>query len=714
MFNHKSTLIYANINNHLVSFSYNTELAYIRAALLDKSIPTTQFIDEKPSDIDTIIDDITFYSSEYIIFYIDTYLNLKLSYIISQKMQRQDFFDKEIIFLFKDPMLKLETNFQGFKHFTLEQLSLLSSYLGGNGSEMKTDLSIYQNNIVPLTYLPKIGISSRSKEMEGLKQDVSFLMEQAGSIDEVIPITLENGNINELLIQIKKLDAKYHFILPINLVNSIPLYENSIREFTILLNNEIKEFDLSIFYKKTIKVNFVIPCNSEDSLISILTEIKIAIDNGLTLGKIHFKALKRLRVSEEFLSLLNSLRKETNFEESSNVLFNGVLMFYTGVYTESVTDGAVKHVYIEGRTNRARLSELSKLISINSAILSLNNLDNQREYRLYDEELTVEDNNYSIFQKEAFSSLLFSHYHQWDGEVIQLDNNEIKELTMSSYGTNNKASMIDLKTPMDFQLFIDDVNHFVTTGSFKSNYQINSKLVNSCRWLGPSNCHVTKLPRLTVDEDGSLSPCVGCKKSIGTLDNELFELKENVQMITEEEKLNRGCETCEVRDYCSKCTFLPKYMSSDQYCYTRKNQVSLEEYITSSQILNFILNNSNYLKDNPVNLEDIKFSNMWTTHIFKKERKGKSNPLVNNNIYLIHMNGETIIFNLEKYNIIKIGTTLAYILEAFYKGYLEEDIPDFLHKDFNANLDEAIDFYNKSIGLFFKAGILKKTQDVSI
>ena len=274
--------------------------------------------------------------------------------------------------------------------------------------------------------------------------------------------------------------------------------------------------------------------------------------------------------------------------------------------------------------------------------------------------------------------------------------------------------VMDLKTPEDFQLFIDDVSHFGKTGSFKANYQIKSKLVNSCRWLGPSNCQVTKLPRLIIGKDESLSPCIGCQKNIGTLDNELFELKENVQMITEDENLSRDCATCEVRDYCSKCAFLPEYMSFEQYCYTRKNQKYLEEYIKSSQILNFILNHSSYFKSNNVKLEDIRFSTTWTTHLFKKKSKGEKNPQVNKNIYLIHVSDEIILFNLEKYSTTKIGVPMAYILEAFYKGYLEEEIPNLIQKDFNTDLEKATDIYSKSIEIFLNAGILKKAQGAAI
>src|SRR5699024_1984835 len=473
---------------------------------------------------------------------------------------------------------------------------------------------------------------------------------------------------------------------------------------------------LSLLYQQSKRVNFVIPCDNEENLIYNLRNVKMATENGLILGKIHFNVSKKIHISNEFIDIINNIKIRESQQSPFDALYNGILMFYTGIYRESIMDGSVKHVLIEGDVNQAKLNKLSKLISINSAILYPQSagLYKQRELNMFDGEIIFENGNYTDYQRKALESSLFTHHHQWDGKVVQLDNNEIKELSIEPYGTNNHSSLADLETPDDFQLLLNDVKHFEETGSFRSDYQIKSKLINSCRCLGPSNCQVTKLPRFTIREDESLSPCMSCHKGIGTLDNELFELKENIQMIVENEKINRGCASCEVKNYCSKCVFLPEYMNAEQYCYTRKNHLALNDYVISSQILNFILNHSNYLKSNNIKLKEIKFSNSITTHLFNRKRKENSKSLVNSNIYLVNINGEFIIFNLEKYNIIKVGTFISYILEAFYKGYIESEVLHFITEDFNIDLEKATDYYYKSIKILLNAEVIKEMQGVTL
>lgn len=715
MFNNDPTFIYTDINNRLVSFSYNTELAYIRSNLLRAGVPTKQFIEEQPSDMESIIDDITFFSSSSIIFYIDSYLSFQLSYIISKKLQTQDLFENEIIFLYKDYIFNENKNLENIKIFNVNDFSLFCTYLGGEDSEVNRNISIYRNNIVPLTYLPKVGLQiSEGEANKEFKNEIKFLSDYEVPANEIVPIIIKGEKISKLLSEIKKNNTRYHFVVPIDLVTDIPLKGFNVQEFTVILDNEETQLDLSMFYKSPITINFIISSDNETSLLLNLMKVKNELENEIILGKVDFKVSKRLYVNDELLDLIEDIKKKTNLPDSSNALFNGVLMFHTGIYAPPILDGATKHIYVENDINRIQLSKLSKLISVNSSIIHSipDTLGNVEGNELFGGELTVDDNNYSYYQEEAFSGLLFSHYLQWDGEMIQLDNNSIKELRLGSYGTQEQVSILDIKTPEDFQIFIDDVKFFGETGSFRANYQVESKIINSCRWSGPSGCQVTNLPRLIIREDESLSPCTGCQKNIGTLDNELFELKENVQMIKEAEMINRGCATCEVREYCSKCAFLPEYMSSEQYCYTRKNHAFLEDYIASSQILNFILNHSNYFKD--IKLQDIKFSNTWTTHLFKREGKDKRNPQINQNIYLIHINNEVIVFNLEKYNTTKIGSAVAYVLEAFYKGYSEKEIPYFIQEDFNTDLKKATEFYNKSVETFLNIDILKKGQGMKL
>lgn len=721
-FNQKVTFIYADINNKLVSFNYNNDLAYIRSYLSNSGIVTSQYTEERPADIETISDDIAFSSGDYIIFYIDTYRNLKLSQGICKKLTSNDFFDSKCIFLFDNEMLKEKNSLSELidNQFISSELDLLVNYLNGNTEQNKINQYIYINDLIPIDKIYTVGFQiNEYSSLDVIEEELFYIKEKIGNVKSLVPLVIKSCNNFEQLSQflVRQSEVQFHLILSEECITDDVLSNIQIKELTLIVGNSVSIDKILRISKQKIKLNFVFCLDSEQALLECLQSVKKMLTMGITIENICFQDKKKIIINEMSLKLIGEIKKESRIGSLNDPLYNGVLMFYSGMYTSNILDGAVKHIQVNHQLEEEDFRKLSRLVSLNSALISSSTSksgEDKHQYFLEDEEIQLEDSFYADSLKLANKMDVFSHHHTQKNNKIQLDNYAIQDLYFEAYSKDNKknATILNLNTKNDLECFLEDVKYFEQTGGFRHRYQINSKLLDSCRWLGMGGCSVSNVPRLILNQDKSISPCFNSNKSIGTLNEELFELKENSQMIIEEEKLKRGCATCEIKDVCSKCTFLPDYMSSEQYCTIRKKQPILEKYIQSSQVLNFIFNYSNYLNSNSVEINDIKLSNAYTSQLFKEKRIESDNILINSNIHLLRLKDEFILFDLAKVKLSRINRVLAYILEAFYKGYDGNRLIEIIQRDFSISLEKAREIYEQSNEMYENLGIIFKKEVV--
>ncbi|MGR5978857.1 hypothetical protein ACT7DJ_14085 [Bacillus cereus] len=196
-FDQKVTFIYANINNKLVSFNYNNDLAYIRSYLSNSGIVTSQYTEERPADIETISDDIAFSSGDYIIFYVDTYRNLKLSQGICRKLNSNDFFDSKCIFLFANEMLKEKNSLSELidNQFISSELDLLVNYLNGNTEQNKTNQYIYINDLIPIDKIDTVGFQiNEYSSFNVIEEELFYVKGKIGNINSLIPLVIKSSN----------------------------------------------------------------------------------------------------------------------------------------------------------------------------------------------------------------------------------------------------------------------------------------------------------------------------------------------------------------------------------------------------------------------------------------------------------------------------------------------------------------------------------------
>ena len=182
-------------------------------------------------------------------------------------------------------------------------------------------------------------------------------------------------------------------------------------------------------------------------------------------------------------------------------------------------------------------------------------------------------------------------------------------------------------------------------------------------------------------------------------------LKENILMISEEEQLNRNCMTCEVRDICSKCLSLPSYMDAAQYCYIRKNQPEIEQYMIAASALQLLMNGTSFFKN--LKLSDLYVSNQYVSQYFKLEQQGQTDSHVHKHILLFHVNDQHIVYDMNSSNIKRINLIMAYILEGLFKGFEKKEILSQMIETFQVQEKQATELYHKMVDLCVKENILK-------
>ncbi|MEW6455162.1 MAG: radical SAM protein [Acidobacteriota bacterium] len=103
--------------------------------------------------------------------------------------------------------------------------------------------------------------------------------------------------------------------------------------------------------------------------------------------------------------------------------------------------------------------------------------------------------------------------------------------------------------------------------------------LNGCRWSN-RECPSLNLQKIIIEEDGSIKPCITGKK-IGSVGENLDEIEKRFLELFEKEKKIRGCNYCEIKEFCSKCVF-PLSIDVKKYCEIRR------KYLFISKIVNFM------------------------------------------------------------------------------------------------------------------------------
>ncbi len=284
--------------------------------------------------------------------------------------------------------------------------------------------------------------------------------------------------------------------------------------------------------------------------------------------------------------ILNYVQSESyntiNQQQQIDIKMLNLYEFYTGIYKRQALYGFPKQIYTKSFCPE-EFAYISNLIDINGDIIINTdklNITSKYKYCADRKNLKIPLKNYESNLKELYSNnVMVSNQifirRNTDSEVQfqvnDLINNGRKKIKIRKIDSKNELYSLIRSSNEFYDTYMIDVNE-IEKGAIE----------NSCIYTG--DCSICKLPRLSVI-NGDVMACLS-NNVIGKVGDERKKL---VSIISEHMDVleNEGeCDACKHNTKCSKCLFLPEFITREEYCSVIGSFGNLGRYIKVLNILN--------------------------------------------------------------------------------------------------------------------------------
>ncbi|WP_379146775.1 hypothetical protein [Paenibacillus sp. sgz500992] len=414
--------------------------------------------------------------------------------------------------------------------------------------------------------------------------------------------------------------------------------------------------------------------------------------------------------------------------EQPPVLLNEYTAYMTGYYPQQAIGGGVKHIGLtEPLEEEVPSNYFGEYTALNSALIYEYNQVYRGEnpsYIYYDsdgvwkrsnrrfEELSeaADKEEYYLSNAHQVVQTEGTEYILQLNDFLQVEPIRIRQMGYSEAATreqdknNVEFQMLRITSTEDLEAYLEDVDHFSRTGTFRHGYEIQSYLVDSCRWSGAQTCTVKQLPRLFVDGNQAVSGCRGCG-AIGTLDDSMDRLLLQTAVVSDREQLVRGCATCEISDSCTKCSFLPAYMNRQQYCNIRKKHNTMHLYMQTIELLKGLNKYSQALDG--LSVDNFRMSLPTCTHKYPYERRGNVRSAVADTVFLFFIGETPTVYQTTSQKLLKLSEPMALLLEGMMAGANRFELKQALRDRYQVEEEQADQIISQATDLFMQEGCLK-------
>ena len=691
-------VVFVNINvdsNGLYSLVQSNLHYSIRKYLSNLEIKTFQYVEENLPSIYDLADEILAYSSDVVVFNLNNdnfKLVEELSFILKDE-------EVEIIALgLKEDCILSKLNSTEIDMYIYdnyhENISKVLAEKTARYNEVWCKKEDY--SLVDYIYGKKVeDIFYSLENMEGLNE-CKFINLNLTNNNEEISLDIIKSNINicekymkngmielklsELLIINNKKSLKQVLDLVIKSNMKVKLYGNisdleKLSKYIVF--SELDEIDINLM--NVDELNYSI----QDSLSTLKGNLIINFyqyngEEDLKLVKDYFKKIQLQNMIVNYIDK-NLVKKNILFLSNGEIrnlpIENGVTMWKQGCYPQEVLNNTIKHVYIDSDINNEDLNDLSKLVSVNHALIMDKAIYDTKKKIQFGRHVHLIDKDSIEFEEGAFKKRL---------KIINYKNCE-------TYNYEDDSELwLKINDNDDLDKFIKDVEFFNRTGVIKE-YMINGFLADMCRFSCKGKCQVESIPRIEVKSNGRIS-CCGSNCDIGNLKNDYFDLVSNIHKKSKIEILERECLECNVKNICGSCKMLPEGIDKSKYCSVMKSKLNIDRYLISCLVIK-ALKGSITLKN--INNQNIKVIKEKVYELFKAECCENIKVKVKDNIILIKVDEQYIMFDMITNEIMGLTPLIVYVLEGYINGYNLDQIKDIAKKDFvhesniNSYLDEA-------------------------
>ncbi|MEK5240379.1 hypothetical protein NST99_32520 [Paenibacillus sp. FSL L8-0470] len=414
--------------------------------------------------------------------------------------------------------------------------------------------------------------------------------------------------------------------------------------------------------------------------------------------------------------------------EQPPFLLNEYTAYMTGYYPQQAIGGGVKHIGLtEPLEEEVPSNYFGEYTALNSALIYEYNQVYRGEnpsYIYYDsdgvwkrsnrrfEELSeaADKEEYYLSNAHQVVQTEGTEYILQLNDFLQVEPIRIRQMGYSEAATrerdrnNVEFQMLRITSTEDLEAYLEDVDHFSRTGTFRHGYEIQSYLVDSCRWSGAQTCTVKQLPRLFVDGNQAVSGCRGCA-AIGTLDDSMDRLLLQTAVVSDREQLVRGCATCEINASCTKCSFLPAYMNRQQYCNIRKKHNTMHLYMQTIEMLKGLNKYSQALDG--LSVDNFRMSLPTCTHKYPYERRGNVRSAVADTVLLFFIGETPAVYQTSSQKLLRLSEPMALLLEGMMAGANRFELKQALRDRYQVEEEQADQIISQATDLFMQEGCLK-------
>ncbi len=366
---------------------------------------------------------------------------------------------------------------------------------------------------------------------------------------------------------------------------------------------------------------------------------------------------------------------------------NGYTAFVTGIYPENIDNEQAKHIYISSQYDTAEW-DFKKLCDLNAAVF------------------TKGDNAVRKFGVESYL-----HHHQLaDGQILFDGGRAILKseiLPYSEYLEDREKlheqkeckRFLSVTTMDDLLAFERDLDDFVLNNRICS---WNSSLVDECRWV--NGCTLKNLCRYSVTDSNEIQPCITSASTIAQVNDSHYTKLISAGEKYDQTLIERNCEKCTKRQFCSKCAMLPQNIPSKEFCRLMDRYMLIVEYVYKRDMLGALKQHSNLFS----HTEDIRISCCTNPIVFPREYIAIKDSKVELAKFglLFGVGNQYIVFCYKNKELAEIDIRLAFIMEGYCSAVCEEDISEAYRVRFSVSENDAKEMVSRGLNFLKEAAIV--------
>lgn len=710
----------------------NSLIGLFRCWLSENNIESMDYVDNNlPSLVDTA-DDILSIVDDHIMFWIEE-SNMDLTKALIKQIQELE--PEMCLSLLSTTNVTSLGDELGIKaicsDFETQILSFLE-YTDVVNTEMNDEhLSPYSKGIIHPNKSAKLGIPLGIKtatdcierDIKAVIEDIRTISQSIGSEHEqLITIPIFGIPLNEFKEKEELLNSiedtpNLRFEILVEMSGFVKTGHENV-DWNIVVSNEKEVKDL-IKLKNKVRIHHVI--SSQTDLLeenTIISLVDYAHKQGIKLIFNHLNNDWRSIDSDQ-------VKKMFKYEKGGviDTFTYGYIFSWAGDYVTVPLNGYTKHVRINAEIlSEDILQKLSEFCSINSSICIQSGeshseekykLSNMSEIYRYNHE--VQNVKKMMDDSGSLPMTILLKDEQGDIQVDSVVRNlnlQLREISYKGFKELDKIPLdvfhnIKLEDAKDYELLLEDVETFRKNKNLAHSPLLYGKMQNSCRFMSRNHCSLTKIPRLTIANDGELYPCDDCSKSIGNINsNAYFDVMQNAYVCSENNFNEKNCGKCPAVVFCPKCSLLPDALEMD-YCEIMRERSYITDFIIESIVLKQVmLSTPSFSK---YKLEDIYLSNEYFQYYLDDVEDGNELPFFSKYVFMTIHKGEHTIWSPNTNKTFRISKEIALIAECLFKRMSPSTIQKFLQERLGLKAEEVehictvtYDYFNK-FNLLYRA-----------